>query len=105
MSNLLIKLPKKLMVILTCMTLMLPAYSFAQGKTERPEAYEMGLDLLIARPIALAMTVVGSAIFVVSLPFSLLGGNVGDAADVLVIGPAKATFTRCLGCVDNSQAD
>jgi hypothetical protein len=44
------------------------------------------------------MTVVGAATFVVSLPFSALGGNVADAADTLVVGPAKATFVRCLGC-------
>jgi len=34
----------------------------------------------------------------VSLPFTALGGNVKQAADVLVVGPAKETFVRCLGC-------
>ena len=32
------------------------------------------------------------------LPFSLLGGNADEAGEVLVMGPAKATFVRCLGC-------
>ena len=105
MSNILMKLSKKLMVLLTCMTLMLPAYGFADQKTEKPNAWEMGADLVIARPIGFVGTILGTVVFVVSLPFSLLGGNVGDAADALVIGPAKTTFLRCLGCANNTQSD
>ena len=105
MSNHLKKLSRKLMVLLTCMTLMLPAYSFAANKTETPNAWEMGADLVIARPIGFVGTILGTVVFVISLPFSLLGGNVGDAADALVIGPAKTTFLRCLGCVNNTQSD
>jgi len=46
----------------------------------------------------LATTLVGGAIYLVSLPFSALGGNAAEAGEVLVVGPAKATFVRCLGC-------
>lgn len=56
------------------------------------------VDALVARPVGVVATVLGSALFVVSLPFSALGGNVDDAAQALVVGPAKETFTRCLGC-------
>jgi hypothetical protein len=31
------------------------------------------------------------------LPFSLLGGNVGESAEKLVAEPARYTFTRPLG--------
>jgi hypothetical protein len=54
-------------------------------------------DLVFARPIGLIGTVLGSAVFVVSLPLTLLGGNVGEAAKALVIAPAKFTFVRPLG--------
>jgi hypothetical protein len=37
-------------------------------------------------------------VYVATLPFSLLGGNAGEAGKVLVVGPAEATFVRCLGC-------
>jgi len=37
-------------------------------------------------------------VYPVSLPFSALGGNAAEAGEVLVVGPAKATFVRCLGC-------
>ena len=63
-----------------------------------PTAGEMAADMIVARPIGLLATVAGSALFVVSLPFSALGGNVSQAADALVVGPAKSTFVRCLGC-------
>ncbi len=57
----------------------------------------MVFDLLFARPIGLVGTALGSAVFVVSLPFTLLGGNVGEAGKVLVIDPVKFTFVRPLG--------
>jgi hypothetical protein len=64
----------------------------------------MGADALIARPILLAMTMVGAVVFVASLPFSLIGGNAGQAAEVLVAGPARATFARCLGCTGETAS-
>jgi hypothetical protein len=60
----------------------------------------MGADLIIARPVQLLATAVGTVVFVASLPFTLLGNNVGQAGKTLVAGPAKATFARCLGCVN-----
>lgn len=65
---------------------------------QRPSAGAMILDGLIARPALLAMTACGTALFVATLPFAALGGNVKEMANTLVLGPAKATFTRCMGC-------
>ncbi|MEM1145549.1 MAG: hypothetical protein AAF671_02785 [Pseudomonadota bacterium] len=71
----------------------------AQGSVdEKPDAFAMTGDLLIARPIGAAMTVVGAAAFVVSLPFTALAGSVSESAETLILGPAEATFMRCLGC-------
>ncbi len=64
----------------------------------RPSPMAILGDVLVARPILLGVTVVGTALFVVSLPFSALGGNVKEVAQTMVVGPAKSTFTRCLGC-------
>ncbi len=55
-------------------------------------------DLVIARPIGIVMTAAGTAAFVISLPFTLLAGSTGEAAETLMIGPARTTFVRCLGC-------
>ncbi len=57
----------------------------------------MVADALIARPVGVVTTVVGSAVYVVSLPFSLLGGNERQARQKLVIEPAEFTFKRPLG--------
>lgn len=41
--------------------------------------------------------VVGAVTWVVTLPFSALGGNVDEATKALVVDPAKFTFSRPLG--------
>jgi hypothetical protein len=66
---------------------------------QNPPAYAMIGDLLIARPLLVVATVIGAGVFVVSLPFTALGGGVGDAGQALVVEPAKAAFVRCLGCI------
>jgi hypothetical protein len=66
---------------------------------EDPTMLAMTSDLLFVRPVMLVGTVLGSAVWLVSSPFSLAGGNAMQAADTLVVGPAKTTFVRCLGCV------
>ena len=48
--------------------------------------------------LAAASTLVGFALFTVTLPVSLLGGNEDEAAEKLVRAPARSTFLRCLGC-------
>ena len=63
-----------------------------------PKAYSMIGDLLIARPLLIAATGLGAIAFVVSLPFSAAGGNIGEAGKSLVVEPGKAAFVRCLGC-------
>jgi hypothetical protein len=42
-------------------------------------------------------TIVGSAFFVVALPFSLPTGSVGKSFHALVASPAKYTFYRTMG--------
>jgi len=42
-------------------------------------------------------TAIGVTTFIVSLPFTLLGGNMDEAADQLVSKPVKYTFVRPLG--------
>lgn len=73
-----------------------PAYTL-----EAPPAYAMAGDLLIARPLLIAGTALGAILFVVSLPFSALGGNVEEAAQALVVEPGREAFVRCLGCTSS----
>ncbi|MBT9531618.1 MAG: multidrug transporter [Pseudomonas sp.] len=70
-----------------------PAYDI-----QTPKAYAMLGDLIIARPLLIGATAIGVVAFVVSLPFTALGGNVAEAGEALVLEPGKEAFVRCLGC-------
>jgi hypothetical protein len=70
---------------------------------EAPKGYAMMGDLIIARPMLVALTAVGAVAFVVSLPFTALGGNVKDAGQSLVADPAREAFARCLGCTSSAE--
>lgn len=71
---------------------------------DRPGFFAMTLDLALVRPLTLVGTVAGTAVFIASLPFSILGGNTAEAGNALVVTPAKTTFLRCLGCTPAQDA-
>lgn len=60
----------------------------------------MTIDLVLCRPLGLVAMLGGTLIFVVSSPFSALGGNIEEAWDSLVVNPAEYTFKRQLGKFD-----
>lgn len=68
-----------------------------QGKAAARDPVEVAADVLVARPAGLAATVVGSAIFVVALPFAAIAGDVKETGRALVGSPARWTFQRRLG--------
>jgi hypothetical protein len=85
---------RKIVILLTIGVLLLSANpSFAAGNDE---VMVIG-DLAIARPLGLVVTIAGSAVFIVSLPFALTSGSVKNTADILVGEPFRFTFTRPLG--------
>ena len=60
-------------------------------------ASAMAADLVLLRPLGMAATATGVVLYIVSLPFSVPGGNQQMAIDKLVHAPAKFTFQRQLG--------
>lgn len=70
-----------------------PVYSI-----QNPPAYAMIGDLVIARPLLIAATILGAGLFVIASPFAAAGGNLGATGKALVVDPGKAAFVRCLGC-------
>ncbi|WP_245888821.1 hypothetical protein [Halomonas denitrificans] len=102
------RLGKRMIVGLLAMGLLLGSLpSMAVGNDERirPSGGAMIADAVIARPLLAVATLGGTAVFLVSLPFSALGGNVDAAAETLIKTPAEATFRRCLGCSVSRRAD
>lgn len=70
----------------------------AQPEYERvADPGEMAADALVVRPLGLAATAVGAAIYVVALPFAAISGDVHAPARSLVGAPARFTFKRKLG--------
>lgn len=67
---------------------------------EHPSPATMAADALLVRPLGVAATAIGAAVFIVSLPFSAVAGDVGESAHVLIVKPAKMTFSRPLGHFD-----
>ena len=52
------------------------------------------VDLIVARPIGVIAGILGTAVFIVSLPFTIPTGGVGDAANMFVVQPFQFSFTR-----------
>ena len=85
--------------------LMLASYSSGAWAAEGAgaEQWRMASDLIVARPLGAVITAAGAVAFVVGLPFSAAAGTIRDSAQTLVVGPAKETFVRCLGCVNSGR--
>lgn len=103
MYKLFTKIAKCFAMAVLVVQLILPVQGMAnsiskQKQLNEPGPAEMVLDGIVVRPIMFGITLLGTAVFVVTSPFALLGGNLEDAADELVVKPAKMTFIRCLGC-------
>ena len=91
-------------LMITC--LLLPQMLWAQEAVdETPNGYAMAFDLVVARPIGAAIVVGGTAVWLVSLPFTLLSGHASEAAGTLIGGPVETTFMRCLGCINPGYTD
>jgi hypothetical protein len=73
----------------------------SSSASEESNPLEVVADAIVVRPACLVATVVGSAAFVVALPAALFSKSVKKTADTLVAKPAKATFTRPLGDMED----
>ena len=81
------------------MVMMQPASAAIEiDEKEFGPSYEtMVVDTVAGKPLQLINAVAGTLAYVVSLPFSLIGGNAEQAQQKLVVEPWDA-MSRCLGC-------
>jgi hypothetical protein len=89
-----------LCLIVTLLSASMPAFC-----SEQPGPTAVAADLVIARPLCLAVTILGSALFLVSLPVAALSHSVDKTAKALVGKPADATFSRPLGDFSTMTSD
>jgi hypothetical protein len=52
------------------------------------------IDLVLARPLGVAAGIFGTGVFILSLPFTIPTGSVGDAAQMFVVKPFNFSFVR-----------
>lgn len=86
-----------LAAVMVWMTLAPNVYAQAVLQEEEISTENMVADAIIVRPLGVIATILGVGFFIISLPFSALGGNVKEAGQKLVVAPAKFTFKRPLG--------
>lgn len=87
-----------------CVVVLALALPPALAQTASPSGADMVLDLVVTRPLGLIGVVVGSAAFVIALPFTIPSGSVERSAEELVKKPLRYTFTRPLGELPDDQA-
>jgi hypothetical protein len=102
------KLTKKTLILMTVASLLIMPFGSTTMAAEYFEAEDpsggaMMYDLCVVRPVALVATALGSVVFVLSWPFSALGGNSDVASQKLVKDPAAYTFKRPLGEFQNGS--
>lgn len=77
----------------------------SSSASENGGPMEVAADVIVVRPACFVATVVGSAVFVLALPWAAASNTVKKTADTLVVKPANATFTRPLGDMDSLRDD
>jgi hypothetical protein len=93
---------KRLAVLMCAVTIaLLPAASSSFAASENKQGdfttEKMAVDLVAIRPLGIVSTVAGGVLYVLSLPFSIPGGNAPAVWESTVVKPAKFTFVRPLG--------
>lgn len=94
---------QKLVTAIASVSIMLAVMQPAAAAIEIDESdfgpsYEtMAVDTVVGKPLQLVTAIAGTAAYVVSLPFSLIGGNADQAQQKLFVEPWNA-MGRCLGC-------
>ena len=92
---------KRLVVLTITMALLsavcVPGAWAGERELRNPTVGNSFIDAIFYRPVGLVSIPVGAVLFVLTIPFSAIGGNVGNSFDNLVVTPAKFTFVRPLG--------
>ena len=88
-----------LLVAVSFIVIPFGASSIAASKSTAPErnAALMLVDGVVVRPFQLSSLLIGTVSFVLTSPWSALGGNMEEAYTKMMVEPARQTFKRPLG--------
>jgi len=83
-------------ILLVLCATMIGMGNFTVSRAEDNSLYTVA-DVVLVRPGCFLATLLGSVVFVVSLPIAATSHSIRQSADTLIVSPAQATFTRPLG--------
>lgn len=78
--------------------------SMAMMEGQEPSGGAILFDVAIVRPLGIASIALGSAIFVIGLPFTIPSRSVKFSAKKLIAEPFEYTFRRPVGEMDGRGA-
>ncbi len=81
-----------IVLIISFLIVNLFSNSFADDQTRRDEMNI--LDVVLARPLGIVGGIIGTGIFIISLPFTIPTKSVDKAANMFIIEPFKFSFVR-----------
>ncbi len=86
-------------VVASFLVIPLGSSALARGYSVPPERNPavMLVDGVVVRPFQFTSLVIGTVSFVVTFPWSALGGNWKEAYTKMMVEPARLTFKRPLG--------
>ena len=96
---------KTLIIVMVAAIMIIPLTASAAEyfEAEDPSGGAMLYDVVVVRPVGLLATALGAVFFVISSPFSALGGNIDIAGEKLVKDPVAFTFKRPLGEFESAR--
>ncbi len=82
--------------IITLLCSISPAASAMEQWTPNDASTDLwkAIDILIARPLGLGAGILGTGIFILSLPYTIPTGGVDEAIETFIIKPFKFSFMR-----------
>lgn len=98
---------KRALAAVSCVALLAaggPAVAGDEYPSHGESGTSMAADLFFVRPISLVGAIVGAAVFVVTLPFTLPTQSTDEAARELLGKPLEYTFNRPLGDFEHCGA-
>ena len=97
------KSSKSLLIIMMITTIIIVPLGHSADPEEKlgePSSFDYFIDIIVWRPVGFGATVLGTWLFVITLPFSLATKTVPKTQEKLVEAPYNFTFKRPWGEVD-----
>ncbi len=105
---------KKFLILVFSIMLLVSTADYSNAATNNSNVTSLGveetsspmmvLDVAFLRPLGLVSTVVGTAIFIVTLPISIPTKSADDVASKMVYAPFNYTFRRPIGMIGSTKS-